>query len=237
MERHHWNIEPAIDDFLSQSASAPARTREDPQVVAIYDKYRDAADDSIIGIEGTLLYIDDLGLDPNDAITLVLAFFLDAPLVGVFYRDRFVQAWLRAGCSTLEAMRNHLRLTLWPQFSLSAAYFKKVYNFTFEFLMENPGQKLLPYDLAIDYWRLLLVGRREFSGCLQRLAQWFQFIEEEHQRGFLRDTWQMFLLFVEDVMAKDPRALAAYDEMAAWPSVVDEYMEWLREHDLVPATD
>lgn len=235
LEKHNWTIETAIDAYLSHKSNSTAKVRkQDPKVVEIYNRYKDLDDESIIGIEGTLKYIEDLGFDPEDSITLVLAHFLEAPSMGVFYKDKFVQIWSRNKINSISAMKRYIEDDLYVEFRRSKEYFKKVYDFTFGFLMENPGQKLLPYDLAIDYWKLLLLGRSDIKQtCGVRLEQWFKFIETEYQRGFSRDTWQMFLPFVEEIILDDPEKLSKYDEMAAWPSVVDEYIEYLRENELL----
>lgn len=235
LEKNNWKIDEAIDAYLTnKSNSFSSKRKQDAKVVAIFDKYKDSEDDSIIGIEGTLQYIEDLGFDPDNVITLVLAYFLESPSMGVFYKDKFIQIWSQLKINTIPGMKTYIEQSLYKeQFLLEESdYFKKVYDFTFEFLMENPGQKVLPYDLAIDYWRLLLLDRVGLQECGLRLQQWFDFIDSEYKRGFSQDTWRMFYLFVIEILKPDPETLKDYDEMSAWPSAIDEYIEYLRENDL-----
>ena len=66
-----------------------------------------------------------------------------------------------------------------------------------------------------------------------RIEQWFEFVRNEYKRSFLKDSWSMFYLFFKDIIIKDPEKFTDYDEMAAWPSVMDEYFEYLRENELL----
>lgn len=43
----------------------------------------------------------------------------------------------------------------------------------------------------------------------------------------------MFYLFLKEVVLPDPENFKDYDEMAAWPSIVDEYIEYLRDTNLL----
>lgn len=54
----------------------------------------DAEDPSTIGLDGTILFIqDDLGIDLEDPFVLALACKLEAPTVGTFSKDGFIKGW------------------------------------------------------------------------------------------------------------------------------------------------
>lgn len=232
LEKSGWKLDVAIDAYLSNKTSSNT-LRPDLKLVEIFESYKDNdGNGDVIGIDGTLRYLEDLGVDPDNSITLVLAYFLQSPSMGVFHRDTFLESWSRTNINTIDGMSQYLQ-NLYQTYKSDRDYFKKVYIFAFDFLMEVPGQRILSYDLAIDYWKLLFFERQEFEDCFTRLNQWFDFATNEYKRGFSKDTWQMFFLFLEDVIKKDPVNLSAYDEMAAWPSAIDEYIEYLRENDLV----
>jgi DCN1-like protein 1/2 len=76
-------------------------------------------------------------------------------------------------------------------------------------------------DTAVAYWNLLLVPRHPI------VTEWTTFVTENYKRGISKDTWNMILEFTT-YYESDP-SLASYDEEAAWPSVIDEFVEYLRE--------
>lgn len=105
-------------------------------------------------------------------------------------------------------------------FNTDPKYFKKVYQFTFTYNLTE-GARVLPIEVATDYWRLLLADK--FS----QLDSWITFIEDVNQRAVTRDTWDMILEFC-NYLDKTPD-LSQYDEEGAWPSIIDEFVEYLRD--------
>jgi DCN1-like protein 1/2 len=51
----------------------------------------------IINIEGTMQFLQELQLDLEDPVVLVLAYQLEAPSLGVFTRQGFVEGWKSMG--------------------------------------------------------------------------------------------------------------------------------------------
>lgn len=88
------------------------------------------------------------------------------------------------------------------------ATFKRVYLFTYAFLRPS-GQKSLPLETAIDYWKLLL-GRR-WKG---HIDSWIEFLENEYKKSIAKDTWNMLYEFV-GLCNADPE-LKGYDEEGMW---------------------
>ena len=57
----------------------------------------DPSDPDMINIEGTIRYLEALGLDPEEPVVLVLAYQLDSPAIGAFSRTGFVEGWRTIG--------------------------------------------------------------------------------------------------------------------------------------------
>jgi DCN1-like protein 1/2 len=53
----------------------------------------DPEEPSTIGIDGTINYIQDLGVALEDPVVLALAYKLDAPTMGQFPKQRFIKGW------------------------------------------------------------------------------------------------------------------------------------------------
>lgn len=184
-------------------------------------------------------YLSDLGIEPEDLKSLVLAYFLQSPSMGVFPRASFLSQWHKYKISSIKDMKTfigtYFRNVINGQDDPKS--FQKLYNFTFGFLLENENQKLLDYELVIEYWKLLLplafINNPQQGKFNKRLDQWYDFLGNEYKRPFSKDMWSMFYLFVEEVIFVDPVGFKEYDEMAAWPSVMDEYVEYLTEGELL----
>lgn len=58
------------------------------------------------------------------------------------------------------------------------------------------------------------------------IADWITFLTETQKRAVSKDTWNMILEFA--VYHETDTELSSYDEEAAWPSVIDEFVEYLR---------
>lgn len=93
-------------------------------------------------------------------------------------------------------------------------------------------------DMAVTFWELLLphapvydvdgtkaaAGRPSFSPVQWEL--WKRFLTTaSNLRVVSKDTWTQFLAFMQEI---DPR-FETHDYEAAWPSVIDEFVAWVRE--------
>lgn len=225
LEKYHWDLQTAVLAFLSDPVHSQ-KAVADPKLEQLFARYSDSADPSTILIDGTLQYLADLGLDPEDSRSLTLAYILKSPQTGEFKRGDFVAAWAAVGASTLPQMRAHLDARHHDIYA-DATQFESFYRYVFEFVRgaDTRAKSISAADSAA-YWRLLLAEGSE--ACAARVNQWCEFVEEG-ERPVSKDTWNMWYKFYAQVVQPDPQALSAYDEMSAWPSMVDEYVEWLHE--------
>lgn len=198
-------------------------------LVAIYEKYKDPEAPELILVEGTLTYLDDLGFDPEDLISLTLAYVLQSPQTGEFSRLTFLDVWNNLGISSVHAMRKYI-LDRHKSLTTSPQEFEKLYQYVFDFVRGSDTRiKTIGHDEAVLYWKMLFSANDEFNKGNKRLDQWYTFISS-NERNISKDAWNMFYKFVLQVILSDPENLSGYDEMSAWPSVVDEFMEQLQEN-------
>ena len=182
-------------------------------------KYKDADEDAILA-GGMEKFCVDLGVDPTEFIVLVLAWKFGASQMCRFTREEFIN-----GC---QKMRAHDAKSLKERFpelladAKSEKNFKDLYNFTFTFGLDySSGQRTLPIELALPLWELVFTQNRPAI-----LEQWCNFLKTSDVKGVSRDTWSMFLPFINTV-APD---LHNYDESEAWPSLFDDFVEFHNSH-------
>ncbi|KAJ6465690.1 defective in Cullin neddylation protein 1 [Mycena sanguinolenta] len=221
--------------------AAPAASTS--KLNALFDKYKDPDADEIT-VDGTIRLCQDLGVDPEDVVLLAVAFELKSPRVGEWNRSGWLEGWKNIGCDALPAMKTALP-RLRTKLGQDPAYFQKVYNHTFEFAKQQ-GQRSIAIDTAQAFWALLLphglaggalahidasgdvdmgVGSGKAGWKPEYVDWWFEFLQEKGGKGVSKDTWVMFLDFVRTIDAR----FEAYDEEAAWPSTIDDFVEYAKE--------
>ncbi|OLL24372.1 Defective in cullin neddylation protein 1, partial [Neolecta irregularis DAH-3] len=166
--------------------------------------------DGKIGIDGTIQYLHDLGLNLEEPAALVLAWKLAAPTTGEFHKAEFVEGWRSLDCDSFDAMKNKIH-TFRRWMLEDEDVYHKVYLFVFSFAKVQ-GQKSLGLDTAIDYWELLLRTR------FDHLDLWVQFLKEKHGRAISKDTWNQLW----DFMKTYDKTFQVYDQDGAWPVLIDE---------------
>lgn len=225
LEKYNWNLEEAMHSFFGNLENVSKKhLKPDKALVALFDKYASENPDVIL-IDGTLAYLEDLGFDPEDPISLTLAYILESPQTGEFHREAFLRVWADLHVSRISEMKAYVEQV--REELKTSELFEKFYRYVYEFVRGSDSRiKTIGYEDAILYWQMLFGERPELDKCQNRLQQWYAYVLE-NQRNISRDLWNMFLKFIWQVIEQDPENLSAYDEMSAWPSMVDEYVEWL----------
>ncbi len=204
---------------LTRQQNGPQSTQnKHAQIEKYFNKYRDNGEDSILA-EGMEKFCVDLGVDPTEFIVLVLAWKFEASQMCRFTREEFIN-----GCQKMQAHNAKSLRERFPDLLADARdqnNFKDLYNFTFSFgLDHSSGQRSLPIDMAVPLWGLVFTQNRP-----EILDRWFEYLKESEVKGVSRDTWNMFLPFVETTLPD----LSDYDESEAWPSLFDDFVEYEQE--------
>ncbi|CCG81101.1 Defective in cullin neddylation protein 1 [Taphrina deformans PYCC 5710] len=210
-----YNLEAAIDAYLRKHSTA---VRVDTkQIDKIFTSYADPSSKDEITIDGTIRYLTDLEMDLEETGVLALAMQLEAPTQGTFTRSGFMKGWSELGIGSLEGMKAHAGTLTAALADNHGEFFRKTYLHTFTFAL-TPPSRTLPLDSALVFWDLLLTNR------FDRLDAWKEFLTLKG-RGISRDVWNLLLEF--SVQVKD---LSDYNEMEAWPVVIDDFVAWCREN-------
>lgn len=117
-----------------------------------------------------------------------------------------------------------------------SATFRPIYKHAF--IMARPaGQKSVPLEVAAEYWKALLrAPSLEWkNGGLDWLDRWLEFLDDRAQkhadkdsyRSINKDTWEQTLAFAYKTL--EDASLSWWSEDSAWPSVIDEFVEYLKK--------
>jgi DCN1-like protein 1/2 len=113
--------------------------------------------------------------------------------------------------------------------SKDMSLFKKVYRYAFTAGRER-DQKALSLDNALIYWGMLFSppGWRWVSENHDWLEHWKRFLSEKWTRSVNKDMWNMVLEFA--LKSKEDESLSFWNEDGAWPSVIDDFVEWCKQN-------
>ncbi|KAF2466105.1 DUF298-domain-containing protein, partial [Lindgomyces ingoldianus] len=197
-----------------------------------FDKYReDAANNPDgIAIEGTMKYHNDLDISLEDIISLALHEIVQAPAIGELAREGFVDGWTALNCDTLDKQKGYMK-NLQNTLPSSKEAFTKVYKYTFQ-LAKTGNQKAIPLEAATVYWGLLF--KSSYSAVKWSTATspwvdwWEEFLTSSWKKSVNRDMWNETLKFAQ--MTLQDEDMSFWNEESSWPSVIDEFVEWVKKN-------
>ncbi|KAI8229433.1 hypothetical protein K4K57_007243 [Colletotrichum sp. SAR 10_99] len=228
-----YKINEAVDAYFSGTSgtTTPTTSALDTSLGQMFDKLR-GTDDSrdekdTMGVESTMAYLENLGVDLENAEMLVVAELLQSPSIGAITKKGYIDGWKTTGSATRQAHAAHVK-SLVNTLATDPAYFKKVYRYTFVASKEE-NQKALALDTAKVYWSVLFSppGWQWKTKSHDWLELWSSFLDEKWTRSVNRDMWNMILEFATKTMSDE--SLSFWNEDGAWPSVIDDFVAWCRE--------
>jgi DCN1-like protein 1/2 len=219
-----WNLEMACDIFYQNPSycsqvdqNLEMNTRKIDQ---LFNRYANDPADKIegnrIGPNGMLRLLNDLGVNSTDRVVLAFAWKLKAEKQCEFSQTEFREGLSALKVDTLEKLK--AKLPKLNEELNDPAKFKDLYQFTFQYA-KSVSQRSLDLEVAICYWQLLFSGLNDV-----RVNQWIDFLREKKIKGIPRDTWNLFLDFVQTTKAD----YTNYDCEGAWPVLIDEFVDYAR---------
>jgi len=235
----HRHLDIAVEAYKNARENL-SLTPSSGQLEKVFNKYKDRDDDDIT-VDGTLDLCSDLGVDPEDVVLLAVAYELQSPRVGRWKKTSWVQGWRSLGVDSFDGMKAAIP-RLRKKLGSDAEYFRRVYIYTFDFA-RSEGQRSVAIDIALAFWSLLLPHglkggalrpqdhggddpmKADGAWTEEHSQLWYDFLTEKNIKGISKDTWAMFLDFLRTIDAK----FEIYDMEAAWPSTIDDFVEWARQ--------
>jgi len=216
LERYRWNLEIAVDEYFNNPPPPEPGQKVDVNAIETYfGQYRGQGEDAnIIDQNGLWTFFKDLGLSPDDILTLALCWKCDCKNIGEITKDEFF-----AGLKSMKVTNKNDLKTYLPKLKNelnTERSFKEFYSFLFDYAKgDNPQKKVIELDFAIALWEMTLKDK------FVLFDKWVKFIKEEHKKPVSKDTWNLLFEFSKITVEK-------YDSSEAWPVLIDEFVEYVK---------
>ncbi|CAE6525058.1 unnamed protein product [Rhizoctonia solani] len=223
------------------------------RVQAMFDKYIDEDDSNVIGAEGMEKLCTDASVPMDGALPLLIAWSVNAKTLGTITRSEFTDTFgklkidtpekmalmasdlnsLFFGCNIAEQdspsasrmslanngrdVESYDRTQLRSYQRNAESAYSKFYSFCFV-LVKPPQSRNIDMETATAFWSVILAPKYPITGEL------LEFITEKGTyKAVTKDLWGMTLEFCKTVQPD----LSGYDEEeAAWPTLLDDFVEW-----------
>ncbi|PNY24173.1 Defective in cullin neddylation protein [Tolypocladium capitatum] len=217
--------------FYGNGIEAKGPSALETKLEGVFKSLRDdtADEKDKLELDSTMDYLGNkLKISLENAELFVALELVQAPNVGEITRKGYVDGWKVTGVgATHQEHAVHIRKLI-SSLSTDVALFKKVYRHAFVAGREQ-DQKSLALDNAMVYWGMLFTspGVAWKTKNHDWLELWKTFLNEKWTRSVNKDMWNMTLEFA--LKAKSDETLSFWSENGAWPSVIDDFVEWCRE--------
>ncbi|XP_041360292.1 DCN1-like protein 4 isoform X2 [Gigantopelta aegis] len=208
---HH----PKIEDTIIRARKDPDEGFSTKRCTAWFHEYT-GPDDDCIGPEGMEKFCEDIGVEPENIVMLSLAWKLTAKNMGFFSLEEWMKGMTELECDNIPKLQ--MKLDYLRSILDDGTYFKNIYRFAFDFAREK-DQRSMDIETAKAMLSLLLGKHWPLYGSFH------QFLEQSKYKVLNKDQWCNILEFSRGI-APD---LSNYDEDGAWPVLLDEFVEWLKE--------
>jgi len=165
--------------------------------------------------KGITNYLKSMDIDPEDPAPLGLAWHLKAKSFGEFTRQEFLDGWKANGVTTAAKMKTALKEVVKSMNDKSS--FQPIYGWLFNYCA-GTEKKTLDLDFAMDVWAVILPPH------FPLLQQFLDFLTTQKNKHVTKDLWDQTLEFAREVRSD----LSNFDDSGAWPSVIDNFVEYVR---------
>eukprot|EP00826_Nyctotherus_ovalis_P049361 TRINITY_DN595_c0_g1_i6.p1 TRINITY_DN595_c0_g1~~TRINITY_DN595_c0_g1_i6.p1 ORF type:complete len:215 (-),score=52.72 TRINITY_DN595_c0_g1_i6:17-661(-) len=182
---------------------------------SVLSKYSDSP--SGISPEGLLALCKDADLNMHsDAEVLALLYVCGSKKYGAISKEELKVGLSKLGIKTATQWKGLKKKLSEICSESNIEEYKAFYNFVFNYHMMVPGQKTLDKDGAIGLLEILMKKTHPIS------QKFVAFLKQSERKVINRDQWQNLISLFTSLEKGEQ-----YDTSGAWPSLYDEFHEWM----------
>uniref|UniRef100_A0A5B7CDX3 Defective in cullin neddylation protein n=1 Tax=Davidia involucrata TaxID=16924 RepID=A0A5B7CDX3_DAVIN len=169
------------------------------------------------GIEALCL---DVGVDHTDVRILMLAWKMNAEKQGFFTLDEWRGGLKALRVDTIKKLKkslSELEKEVW-----TPRNFEDFYSYAFRYCLTEEKQKYIDIESICELLNLILGS--QFQSQVDLFTEYLR-IQDDY-KVMNMDQWIGFFRFCNEISFPD---LQNYDLSQAWPLILDNFVEWVRE--------
>ncbi|KAJ4709644.1 Defective in cullin neddylation protein [Melia azedarach] len=205
-------------DKTSNGRSGKVKTKELERINNMFDKY---ANDGIIDPDGIMTLCKDLEMEYTDVRILMLAWKLQAAKLGYFTKDEWQTGLKTLQVDTLSKLKK--AVSELEKEASTQLNFADFYSFAFRYHLTEEKQKSIDIETICELLNVVLAS--QYRRQVDLLIDYLKI--QNNYKVINKDQWVNFLRFCNEISFPD---LENYDETQAWPLILDNFVEWLREN-------
>ncbi|KAJ3432226.1 rp42 related [Anaeramoeba flamelloides] len=181
-----------------------------------FNTYKNEESD-FMDADGIEKFLIDIEIDPISLEALVISWVIESETMCIFTRKEFLNFW-KYEADTTERIQSKI-----PFFMKRCEQnFNKFYVWVFGWSKEHSEHRSIALPIARELWKLILPGHWKLCD------KWFEFINtlNENSNSINLDSWKLLLDFAQTTGS----SMEDYDETAAWPVLIDDFVEWYLEN-------
>ncbi|KAH9654531.1 Defective in cullin neddylation protein [Citrus sinensis] len=205
---------PAVKSSNARSAGK-AKAKE---IENFFDKY---ANGGIIDPDGIVTLCKDLELEYTDVRILMLAWKLKAVKLGYFTQDEWETGLKTLQVNNLSKLKK--AISELEKEVRTPPNFADFYSFAFRYHLTEEKQKNIDIETICELLNLVLGP--QFRRQVDLLIDYLKV--QSNYKVINLDQWLGIFRFCNEISFPD---LENYDETQAWPLILDNFVDWLREN-------
>ncbi|KAL4332795.1 hypothetical protein GQ457_07G038240 [Hibiscus cannabinus] len=203
-----------------RSVSNKAKTKGMDKIDRLFNTYANSSL-GMIDPEGIEALCSDLGVDYTDVRILMLAWKLKAEKQGYFTQDEWQTGLKALGVDSLTKLKKAL-----PELEKEVeepSNYEDFYIYAFQYCLTEEKQKSVDIESICELLNLVLGV--QFRPQVDSLVEYLK-VQNDY-KVINADQWINFLRFCKEQISFPD--LENYDATQAWPLILDNFVEWMRE--------
>ncbi|KAE9621294.1 hypothetical protein Lal_00023592 [Lupinus albus] len=204
---------------LYRSASSKASSKESERIDSLFYSYANGST-GLIDPEGIETLCADIEVDHTDVRILMLAWKMKSEEQGYFTLDEWRRGMKALRADTVSKLKKAL-----PDLEkevMRPTNFADFYSFAFQYCLTEEKQKSIDIESICQLLNLVLGST--FSAQVNLFVEYLK--SQNDYKVINMDQWMGFFRFCNEITFP---TLNEYDPELAWPLILDNFVEWIRE--------